>query len=84
MNQTTNEAMLEELYEKDGIMGVKKYIDELEKSKIYISSTPYGSAEMNKTLQEIDRKINEALSFMMRKTFKKNDGEEHKRYSKRR
>lgn len=64
-----SEKMLEDLYSREGIRGIKALLDELDKKGLYLSTSAYEADK--KTAREVNDDINAVLSFMMRKTFKK-------------
>lgn len=64
-----NEEMLEDLYSREGIRGVKTLLDELDKKCLYLSTSAYEADK--KSAREVNDDVNTVLSFMMRKTFKK-------------
>lgn len=72
------EEMLEDLYSREGIRGVKALLDELDKKGLYLSTSAYEADK--KTAREVNDDVNIVLSFMMRKTFKKSDRND-RRYS---
>ena len=57
------------LYSKEGIIGVRTLMNDLDKLKIYLSMSEF-EAERKK-VKDVDNDISTILSFMVRKTFKK-------------
>lgn len=64
-----NEEMLEDLYSREGIIGVKTLMNDLDKLRIYLSMSEF-EAERKK-VKDVDNDISTILSFMVSKTFKK-------------
>lgn len=63
------EEMLEDLYSREGIIGVRTLMNDLDKLKIYLSMSEF-EAERKK-VKDVDNDISTILSFMVSKTFKK-------------
>ena len=64
-----NEEMLEDLYSKEGIIGVRTLMNDLDKLKIYLSMSEFEADR--KKVKDVDNDISTILSFMVSKTFKK-------------
>lgn len=64
-----SEEMLEDLYSREGIIGVRTLMNDLDKLKIYLSMSEF-EAEWKK-VKDVDNDISTILSFMVSKTFKK-------------
>jgi hypothetical protein len=63
------EEMLEDLYSKEGIIGVRTLMNNLDKQRVYLSMSEF-EAERKK-VKDVDNDISTILSFMVEKTFKK-------------
>lgn len=63
------EEMLEDLYSREGIIGVRTLMNDLDKLKICLSMSEF-EAERKK-VKDVDNDISTILSFMVSKTFKK-------------
>lgn len=63
------EEMLEDLYSREGIIGVRTLMNDLDKLRIYLSMSEF-EAERKK-VKDVDNDISTILSFMVNKTFKK-------------
>lgn len=63
------EKMLEDLYSREGIIGVRTLFNDLDKLRIYLSTSEF-EAERKK-VKDVDNDISTILSFMVSKTFKK-------------
>ena len=63
------EEMLEDLYSKEGIIGVRTLMNDLDKLKIYLSMSEFEADR--KKVKDVDNDISTILSFMVEKTFKK-------------
>ena len=63
------EEMLEDLYSREGIIGVRTLMNDLDKLRIYLSMSEF-EAERKK-VKDVDNDISTILSFMVGKTFKK-------------
>lgn len=63
------EEMLEDLYSKEGIIGVRTLMNDLDKLRIYLSMSEFEADR--KKVKDVDNDISTILSFMVRKTFKK-------------
>ena len=63
------EEMLEDLYSKEGIIGVRTLMNDLDKMRIYLSMSEFEADR--KKVKDVDNDISTILSFMVEKTFKK-------------
>lgn len=63
------EEMLEDLYSKEGIIGVRTLMNDLDKLRIYLSMSEFEADR--KKVKDVDNDISTILSFMVEKTFKK-------------
>lgn len=64
-----SEEMLEDLYSKEGIIGVRTLMNDLDKMRIYLSMSEFEADR--KKVKDVDNDISTILSFMVEKTFKK-------------
>lgn len=64
-----SEEMLEDLYSREGIIGVRTLMNDLDKLRVYLSMSEF-EAERKK-VKDVDNDISTILSFMVSKTFKK-------------
>jgi hypothetical protein len=63
------EEMLEDLYSREGIIGVRTLMNNLDKQRVYLSMSEF-EAERKK-VKDVDNDISTILSFVVEKTFKK-------------
>ena len=63
------EEMLEDLYSREGIIGVRTLMNDLDKLRIYLSMSEFEADR--KKVKDVDNDISTILSFMVEKTFKK-------------
>ncbi len=64
-----SEEMLEDLYSREGIIGVRTLMNDLDKLRIYLSMSEFEADR--KKVKDVDNDISTILSFMVEKTFKK-------------
>ena len=63
------EEMLEDLYSREGIIGVRTLMNDLDKLRTYLSMSEFEADR--KKVKDVDNDISTILSFMVEKTFKK-------------
>lgn len=63
------EEMLEDLYSREGIIGVRTLMNDLDKLRIYLSMSEFEADR--KKVKDVGNDISTILSFMVEKTFKK-------------
>ena len=63
------EEMLEDLYSREGIIGVRTLMNNLDKQRVYLSMSEF-EAERKK-VKDVDNDISVVLTFMTKLAFKK-------------